>query len=316
MKANNINLHILLFIMCIIKHEHNIYSSGISFAITTHNEGLILQQCLESLMKYKRVTDEIIILDDYSTDEITLKILEDASTDGAFIYKKRLEYDFSSHKNYLLSLCSKEWILNIDADEIIPPKLIKHIFEVTEEDNGYDLYTIPRSSFIVNYRDENLFSKPLSDDVYEKLLSGKAQNILSFVYPDHQARLCKNVPYIKYSRPIHESIAGSAKHTGTFPDDQMASIIHYSLYKDDNSKQSFYLDIYRNWLRSCINSGDNNIVALIFKECAEIFADPEFIFYKPSFNRFRKHDNQDLRYIYRLQSYVSLLKDSITNLAK
>ena len=48
----------------------------ISMAICTHNEGIYIQELLDQLVPYCEQTgDEIVVVDDFSTDAITQNIL-------------------------------------------------------------------------------------------------------------------------------------------------------------------------------------------------------------------------------------------------
>jgi len=66
---------------------------------------------LASVYKY---LDEIIIVDDYSTDNT----IEIAKKYGATVYKNKFE-DFSSQRNFAISKCTGDWIYTMDADEVM-----------------------------------------------------------------------------------------------------------------------------------------------------------------------------------------------------
>ena len=51
----------------------------ISYAILTHNEGECIERLFQTILEYKDPQDEIVVVDDYSTDELTLQILTDYS---------------------------------------------------------------------------------------------------------------------------------------------------------------------------------------------------------------------------------------------
>jgi GT2 family glycosyltransferase len=48
----------------------------ISYAILTHNEGEEIDKLLNFLIENKRKEDEIVIVDDNSTDDKTIEVLE------------------------------------------------------------------------------------------------------------------------------------------------------------------------------------------------------------------------------------------------
>lgn len=90
----------------------------ISTFILCCNEEKKIRQCLESISW----SDEIIIVDSGSTDQ-TLDIAREF-TDK--IYHNDWP-GFVAQKKYGLSLCSNEWVLNIDSDEVVSPELQNEI---------------------------------------------------------------------------------------------------------------------------------------------------------------------------------------------
>lgn len=91
------------------------YFQMITAIILTKNEEKNITRCLKSLNFY----NEIIVIDDYSSDQ-TVKI---AKKLDAKIYKRKLNGDFAAQRNFGLEKAKNEWVLFIDADEIIPPEL-------------------------------------------------------------------------------------------------------------------------------------------------------------------------------------------------
>ena len=49
----------------------------ISYAILTHNEGEYIEQVLKFLTDNKGLNDEIVVVDDYSSDPLSKAILEE-----------------------------------------------------------------------------------------------------------------------------------------------------------------------------------------------------------------------------------------------
>ncbi|MDR0645669.1 MAG: glycosyltransferase family 2 protein [Elusimicrobiota bacterium] len=108
--------------------------SKISVFLIIKNEAKNLPQALSSIENF---AEEIIIVDDYSTDD-GVKI---AQTFGAKIFTKKLE-SFTAQKQYALEQCSCKWALNIDADEILTPKLKDEILNTLKNTNAA-LFFIP-----------------------------------------------------------------------------------------------------------------------------------------------------------------------------
>lgn len=113
---------------------------GISAIVLTKNEQSKIGSCLESL----KWCDEIIVLDDNSTDE-TVRIAEKF---GVKIYRRTLD-NFSNQRNYALSKADGEWVLFVDADEVISEVLAFEISNAVRNwtngpDNQYIGFCIPR----------------------------------------------------------------------------------------------------------------------------------------------------------------------------
>ena len=107
------------------------------------NEEANLARTLESV----RWADEIVIVDSGSKD----RTLEIAGSFGA----KTSYHAFGGHgeqKNVALDLCTMDWVLLLDADEVLTPQLQQEIRQVLACEDGrqpkYGAYWIPRLNLI------------------------------------------------------------------------------------------------------------------------------------------------------------------------
>ena len=98
---------------------------SLSVCILTYNEEDNLPGCLDSL---GNLPGEIVILDSGSTDR-TREIAEAA---GARFFVHPFD-DFGSQYNRLFALASRDWILNLDADERLSPELARSIGETFDD---------------------------------------------------------------------------------------------------------------------------------------------------------------------------------------
>lgn len=95
----------------------------LSLAMIVKNESLTLGRILKSAGK---VCDELIVVDTGSTDA-TKRIALEA---GATVYDFEWIEDFSAARNFAFSKCTGEWILWLDADDVLPQasiNAIKHL---------------------------------------------------------------------------------------------------------------------------------------------------------------------------------------------
>ncbi len=111
----------------------------VSSTIITLNEERNIERCILSLQK---VSDEIIVLDSFSTDR-TEEICQKLNV--RFVQRKWSGY--AASKNHLNSLASYDYILSIDADEVLDDALENAILEIKKKDKP-QLYSVNR---LTNY---------------------------------------------------------------------------------------------------------------------------------------------------------------------
>lgn len=109
-------------------------SHPFSAVIITHNVAHVIGDCLAALAQ---VTDDIVVLDSYS-DDGTVEICRQAKV-------RLVPHDwlgFSATKNIGNSLAKHDWILSIDADEVLSSELIATLKNLKVE-NG-KVYALDR----------------------------------------------------------------------------------------------------------------------------------------------------------------------------
>jgi hypothetical protein len=95
-----------------------------------------IRRCLASLSW----CDELIVVDSYSTDG-TFEIAQAFATRAV----RREWRGHKAQKQFALDLATKPWVLNVDADECVPPELRAEIEAVLAHDGaGRDGFEIPR----------------------------------------------------------------------------------------------------------------------------------------------------------------------------
>ena len=95
----------------------------ISAVILTKNEEKNIEDCIKSV----KWCDEIILIDDNSTDK-TREIAEEL---GAKVFRRDLNGDFFSQRNFGLEKAKNEWVFFVDADERVTPSLCEEIIGLT-----------------------------------------------------------------------------------------------------------------------------------------------------------------------------------------
>ncbi len=114
----------------------------ISGLIITYNEEKHIKSVLENI----DFVDEIIIVDSYSTDK-TIEIIN--SFPNVKLFQRKFD-DFTSQRNFALSLASNDWILFIDADERVPIELKNEIIETASQQNDVSAFYFYRKFMYQN----------------------------------------------------------------------------------------------------------------------------------------------------------------------
>tara|TARA_B100001564_G_scaffold358455_1_gene377171 strand:- start:904 stop:1548 length:645 start_codon:yes stop_codon:yes gene_type:complete len=202
----------------------------ISYAITSHNETYELKQLLEFLMVWKNQDeDEVVILDDFSYQS-HLDMLQ-PYIDCEFVNKfeqRELNKDFAAQKNYLNSLCTKDYIFQLDADEVPAETLIMNLKALINANPTVEMFWIPRINTVEGITEEHC-----------KMYGYKLDEKGRINFPDPQARLYKNNERIQWVKPVHEILTG-AKITTALPFEDDFCIIHNKNIDKQVQQNKFY----------------------------------------------------------------------------
>ena len=206
----------------------------ISYAITTHNETEEINRLLEFLVHNTDKEDEIIILDDFS-DEKTQEVFTSwqaqyGDLKTIRVEQRHLNKDFAAQKNHLNSMCSGDYIVNIDADEIPHKSFTQQIKKILEI-NDVDLIWIPRVNTVEGITQEHI-------DKWRWQVNENGW----INYPDYQARVYKNADHIKWIKPVHEIISGAETYSHLPPVEEL-SFYHHKKIDKQESQNKFYEEI-------------------------------------------------------------------------
>lgn len=97
--------------------------SHLTVALATYNEEKNLSKCLKAVVD---IASEIVIVDGSSND----KTVEVAKSYHAKIQVTENLTNFHINKQKAINMATKEWVLLLDADEIVTPKLAREIQQV------------------------------------------------------------------------------------------------------------------------------------------------------------------------------------------
>jgi len=178
---------------------------NVSYAILTHNEGGSIETLLQKLKEFKLPGDEIVIVDDLSTDKETAEILDKHFSSGLInrLTTRPLGNNFANQKNFLASLCEKEYIFNIDADEVPSDDLMRFLHMTLDMNPQVDMYAVPRWNTVEGITQEHIQKWGWRVDDQKRIN-----------WPDYQMRIYKNNKQIKWINPVHEVLSGYKQYSG------------------------------------------------------------------------------------------------------
>lgn len=182
------------------------------------------EHCIErSLQSIKALADEIIIVDTGSTDE-TISIAQ-RFTDKIFPFT--WVDDFSAARNFALSMATKEWILILDADEMLAEEDLQKIRKLVSKDAV--AYFLHQKEY-TNNTTLTGFTYSTNKDAYSK-------GYLGYIIVENAIRLFRRESWIHFSWKIHESVAPALEEKKYAPADSGVFIHHYKQEKGDDIQQ-------------------------------------------------------------------------------
>lgn len=162
--------------------------ASLSVVLATFNEEKNIRDCLESV---KDIADEIIIVDGGSSD----KTIEIAKSIGADVTITDNPQIFHINKQKAIDKATKEWILQLDADERVDADLKNEIDQVLKKDDpDVNGYWLPRKNFFLG----RFLKKGGQYPDYTIRLYRKGKGKLPQKNVHEQARVDGNVGYLHH----------------------------------------------------------------------------------------------------------------------
>jgi hypothetical protein len=202
----------------------------ISYAITVCNEFVEIQRLVAYLLKHKRAEDNIVILyDSKNGDPEVEAFLRSHSINGEFAWHKaEFNGHFADWKNQLTSLCSGDYIFQIDADELPNDSLIEHLPTILTANNGVDMIWVPRVNTVTDLTVEHVKKW------------GWQVNTHGWVnWPDWQGRIYKNHPSIQWENKVHERLVG-IKTYAQLPESETFALAHPKTIERQEKQNNYY----------------------------------------------------------------------------
>lgn len=149
---------------------------SLSVCLIVRDEEAVIARCLNCVLKF---ADEIIVVDTGSTDN-TVREAEKFTNE---IYFFKWCGDFAAARNFSLEKATCDYVMWLDADDVITDENCKKISELVEK-GSFDVAFLP-------------------------YVSGFENGVPSFVY--YRERIFKRSGNFRFSGAVHEAVAPSGK---------------------------------------------------------------------------------------------------------
>ncbi len=171
----------------------------LSVIMIVKNESGCLAECLESV---RPIADELVVADTGSTDE-TRAI---AASFGARVFDVPWEEDFARARNAAIAAATGDWLLHMDADEVLDPEGARRIRELVDTpDAEADAVEL----VLANYCDDPRAWRWTPVDPNNPCARGHAGYIRVGLL-----RLFRSGMGFEYREPVHENITESVVERG------------------------------------------------------------------------------------------------------
>ena len=205
----------------------------ISYGITVCDEYEELEQLLSYMHPLLEDGDEIVLLRDLSkTNSEVTKVIEKYKlvyNTRLVLVEARLNGDFATFKNQLITWATGDYLFQIDADEVPTATLIKNLKPLLELNPDIDCFYIPRVNKVHGLTEAHIQRWRWHVDEHERVN-----------FPDPQMRLFKLYNNIKWKNRVHEVLEGY-KNLTTLPyDTEDFCLYHIKSISKQEKQNNFY----------------------------------------------------------------------------
>jgi len=203
----------------------------ISYTITVCNEEKEINSLLHFISNRMRDTDEIVVqMDSESVTNAVRGVIEQykQKIKSLVVIEYPLNNNFADFKNNLKKHCSKDWIFNIDADELPAGTLMENIYTILEDNHEVEMLLVPRWNIVDDITEEHIIKWRWTIDKKGRIN-----------WPDFQTRIYRNVDNIVWQNKVHERLIGFNSYSA-LPEEDEYCLFHSKTIERQEKQNDFY----------------------------------------------------------------------------
>ena len=213
-----------------IKKNGSFKKSTVSLCMIVKDEEANLARCLASV---KPIVDEMVVVDTGSNDRTS----DISEFFGARVYEFEWSNDFAAARNFSISKAKGDWILIMDADEVISPMDYDHFKKLTVKKSQEPVaYSVATRNYCY---EANTIGWYPNDGHYIQEEAGFGW------LSSEKVRLFSNRNEIKFEGAVHEMVDPVLKRIGIKIKKSAIPVHHYGRLNTDllNKKRRIYYEI-------------------------------------------------------------------------
>lgn len=150
----------------------------VSVIIPCYNHGEYIGESINSILSQTYQEFEIIVVDDGSDDEETIRILKNIDTPKTTVYHKE-NGDVASARNFGIEKSAGQFILTLDSDDMFAPTFMEKALDILKKNPTIGMVT----SYVRRTKGEKSYDVQIAGgDVKDFLLKNHANASLMFRY--------------------------------------------------------------------------------------------------------------------------------------
>jgi hypothetical protein len=200
---------------------------NISYAIPVCNEYTEIKRLITHLQKIINKGDEIVVLYDSTNGTEEVKKYLD-SQKGINVFENKFRGHFAEMKNILTQKCTKDFIFQIDADEMIDEKFPEHLPSILANNPEIEVFKVSRINTVEGLTMEHI-----------KKWNWNVNGEGHINFPDWQYRIYKNNKKIVWKNKVHEVLVNYEMY-GEMPCTYATCLTHEKTIERQEKQNDYY----------------------------------------------------------------------------